>query len=165
MRRFLLIGLILALSVSTQAQSTTANAATATALATARAINGVSFNGTADRFSGAGAATQITATQTTVPTCTAANNCGTGNGTFSTGSSDTAGSVTLGTTPASGFIITFNGTWTAAPTCVVWMNKAGMAAGKSVLTSVTTTTTITVVTNGVAPATGDIYAYHCIGIQ
>lgn len=117
------------------------------------------------RFGGAGAATQITATQTTVPTCTAANNCGTGNGTFATGSSDVAGSVTLGTTPASGFIITFNGTWTAAPTCVVWMNKAGMAAGKAPLTSVTTTTTITVVTNGVAPATGDIYAYHCIGLQ
>ena len=40
-------------------------------------------------------------------------------GTFATGSSDTAGSVTLGTTPASGFIITFNGTWAAAPVCTV----------------------------------------------
>jgi len=102
---------------------------------------------------------------TGTPTCTAANSCGTGNGTFSTGSSDTAGSVTLGTTPASGFQITFASTWAAAPACTVWMNKAGMAVGKTVLTSVTSTTAITVVTNGTAPATGDIYAYHCIGIQ
>lgn len=115
--------------------------------------------------SGGSVATQLAVTQTTVPTCTSANNCGTGNGVFATGSSDTAGSVTLGTTPASGFVITFNGTWTAAPTCNVWMNKAGMVTGKSVLTSVTSTTTITVVTNGTAPATGDIYAYHCIGVQ
>ncbi len=115
--------------------------------------------------SGGSLATQFAVTQTTVPTCTSANNCGTGNGTFATGSSDTAGSVTLGTTPASGFIITFNGTWAAAPTCTVWMNKAGMAVGKTVLTAVTNTTTITVVTNGTAPSTGDIYAYHCIGIQ
>jgi hypothetical protein len=109
--------------------------------------------------------TQEGFTQATAPTCTSANNCGTGNGTFATGSSDTAGSVTLGTTPASGFIITFTGTWPTAPVCNVWMNKAGMAVGKTVLTSVTTTGQITVVTNGVAPSTGDIYAYRCTGLQ
>lgn len=112
-----------------------------------------------------GRGTQEMFSQAVAPTCTSANNCGTGNGTFATGSSDTAGSVTLGTTPASGFVITFNGTWVAAPVCNVWMNKAGMVVGKTVLTSVTTTTTITVVTNGTAPATGDIYAYRCTGLQ
>lgn len=112
-----------------------------------------------------GRATQEVFTQNTAPTCTSANNCGTGNGTFATGSSDVAGSVTLGTTPASGFIITFNGTWAAAPVCNVWMNKAGMVVGKMPLTTVTSTTTITVVTNGTAPATGDIYAYRCTGLQ
>lgn len=130
---------------------------------------GASTSGTRRFYITAGGATgrgtQEAFTQAVAPTCTSANNCGTGNGTFATGSSDTAGTVTLGTTPASGFIITFNGTWVAAPVCTVWMAKAGMAAGKQPLTTVTSTTQVTVVTNGTAPATGDIYSYRCTGLQ
>jgi hypothetical protein len=110
-------------------------------------------------------ATQLAFTQTTPPTCTSANGCGTGNGTFATGSSDTGGSVTLGTTPSATFTITFNATWGSTPICKVWMNKAGMANTKEVLTSVATTTTIPVVLNAGTPSTGDIYAYYCFSLQ
>lgn len=107
-------------------------------------------------------ATQFSTTQTTVPTCS--SNCGTSP---SVAGTDTAGIVTMGGTgsPASGWVVTFNGTWPAAPSCVVIMAKAGMASTKSPLTVVTSTTTFTVVTNGVAPANSDVYAYHCIGVQ
>jgi hypothetical protein len=67
--------------------------------------------------------------------------------------------------PASGWVITFNGTWASAPACTVQMAKAGMVVGKMPLTVVTTTTTITVVTNGTAPATTDVYSIHCGGLQ
>ena len=43
------------------------------------------------------------------------------------------------------------------------MAKAGMVVGKLPLTVVTTTTTITVVTNGTAPAVTDKYHFHCVG--
>jgi hypothetical protein len=104
--------------------------------------------------------TQITTNQTTQPVC--GTNCGTSP---SIVGSDTAMTVTLGTTPASGFVITFNGTWSAAPSCTGAMAKAGMVVGKLPLTLVTTTTTLTVVTNGTAPATADKYHFHCIGTQ
>lgn len=113
-------------------------------------------------FQGTGSgATQIATVQTTPPTCT--TNCGTpGNVCVGT---DTFMKCTMGTTPASGVLITFNGTWAAAPACTVQMALAGMVVGKQVLTAATTTTTITLVTNGTAPATGDVYAIHCGGIQ
>lgn len=107
-------------------------------------------------------ATQLAATQTTAPTCS--SNCGTSP---SIAGTDTFMTVTMGATgvPASGWVVTFNGTWAAAPSCVVQMAKAGMVVGKQVLTAVTTTTTLTAVTNGTAPANGDVYHIHCGGLQ
>lgn len=114
-------------------------------------------------FRGSGTnATQLSATQTTQPTCS--TNCGTSP---SISGNDTAGIITMGATgsPASGFVVTFNGTWATAPACTMSMALAGMASGKLPLTVVTTTTTITVVTNGTAPGNSDKYAYTCIGLQ
>lgn len=110
---------------------------------------------------GAGA-TQLAATQTTAPTCS--TNCGTSP---SVAGTDTAGIVTMGASgvPASGWVVTFNGTWATAPACVVQMALAGMVVGKMPLTVATTTTTLTVVTNGTAPANSDKYAYLCIGVS
>jgi hypothetical protein len=108
----------------------------------------------------AAVANQLRTSQTTPPTCT--TNCGTpGNVCVGT---DTFMTCTMGTTPASGVLITFQGTWSSAPSCVVQMGLAGMVVGKQVLTAATTTTTVTLVTNGTAPATGDKYHIHCGGI-
>lgn len=104
---------------------------------------------------------QVRTAQATAPTCT--TNCGTP-GNVCTGT-DTAMICTMGTTPASGVLITFNGTWAAAPSCVVQMALAGMVVGKQVLTAATTTTTITLVTNGTAPVAGDKYAIICVGVS
>lgn len=112
-------------------------------------------------ISTAATASQLRTAQTTAPTCT--TNCGTpGNVCVGT---DTSMICTMGTTPASGVLITFNGTWAAAPSCVVQMALAGMVVGKQVLTAATTTTTITLVTNGTAPVAGDKYAIICIGVS
>lgn len=106
--------------------------------------------------------TQVAMTQTTVPTCT--SNCGTSP---SIAGSDTAMIVTMGSSgvPASGWVVTFNGTWAAAPSCSVTPALAGMAVGKIPIAVVVSTTTITVTTNGVAPATNDKYAIQCFGIS
>ena len=107
-------------------------------------------------------ATQLAATQTTAPTCS--TNCGTSPSVLGT---DTAMTVTMGATgsPASGFVITFNGTWAAAPACTGVPALAGMAVGKLPIVIATTTTTITVTTNGTAPSTSDKYNFVCVGIQ
>lgn len=107
-------------------------------------------------------ATQLATTQTTPPTCS--TNCGTSPSVTGT---DTFMTVTMGATgsPASGWVVTFNGTWAAAPACTVNMALAGMVVGKMPLTVATTTTTITVVTNGTAPSTSDKYHIHCGGTQ
>ncbi len=113
-------------------------------------------------FKGTGTgATQVASTQTTPPTCT--TNCG--SSVPAQVGTDSDMIITLGTTPASGFVVVFNGTWAAAPSCVGQMAKTGMAVGKQPLTLVTTTGQITVVTNGVAPASGDVYAIQCRGVQ
>lgn len=98
--------------------------------------------------------------QDTKPTC--ATNCGTSP---SFTGSDTGFTLTMGATgtPASGFVVTFNVAFPAAPACTVQMAKAGMVVGKLALTAVTTTTTVTVVTNGTDPANGDMYHFICIG--
>lgn len=103
---------------------------------------------------------QMRTAQATAPTCT--TNCGTSP---SVAGTDTAGVITMGASgvPASGFVLTFNGTWNSAPVCTVTASKAGMVAGKAPIVAVTTTTTITVTTNGTAPATSDTYNYVCIG--
>lgn len=107
--------------------------------------------------------TQVTTGQTTPPTCS--SNCGTSVPTQV--GTDTAMTITMGSggSPASGFVVTFNGTWAAAPSCTGAMAKAGMAVGKLPMVIVTTTTTITVTTNGTAPATGDVYNFICLGVQ
>lgn len=102
----------------------------------------------------------VSTLQTTPPTCS--SNCGTGSPTVT--GSDTSGIITLGTTPASGFVVTFNTAWDVAPACTAVMAKAGMVVGKLPLTVVATTTTVTIVTNGTAPDTGDLYVYHCVGV-
>lgn len=106
--------------------------------------------------------TQIASTQTTVPTCS--SNCGTSP---SIVGSDSDMLVTMGATgsPASGWVVSFNGTWAAAPSCAVQMAKAGMVVGKQVLTAVASTTIMTAVTNGTAPGNADVYAVICRGIQ
>lgn len=108
--------------------------------------------------SGGTAATQLGSSQATDPTCTA--NCGTSPTVVG---SDSHFRVTMGATgsPASGWVITFNGTWDVAPVCHVTMGLAGMAVGKLAIVAATTTTTMTVTTNGTAPANSDIYNVTC----
>jgi hypothetical protein len=103
---------------------------------------------------------RFVATGGTAPTCT--TNCGTSP---SVVGNDSGFTVTMGGTgsPASGWVITFNNTWSAAPACTVQMALTGMVVGKMVLTAVTTTTTLTAVTNGTAPANSDKYHVVCIG--
>lgn len=110
---------------------------------------------------GVGGAMQLSTAQTTAPTCT--TNCGSP-GNVCVGS-DSDMICTMGTTPASGVVINFNGSWPAAPACVVQMALAGMVVGKQVLTAATTQTTITLVTNGTAPSTSDKYAIICRGVS
>lgn len=106
-------------------------------------------------------ATQLAATQTTAPTCT--TNCGTGSPTVA--GTDTAGIVTLGTTPASGFQVNFNGTWGAAPSCIVQSALTSMVVGKMPIAVQVSTTNFVVTTNGTAPATSDKYSYICVGVS
>lgn len=114
-------------------------------------------NGRLLMTSSTGALQQQT-TQTTAPTCS--SNCGTSPTVTGT---DSNGRVNMGASgvPASGWVLTFNGTWVNAPQCDVWMSKAGMVTGKKPITMVTTTTTITVTTDGTAPGTSDTYDYRC----
>lgn len=91
-----------------------------------------------------------------LPTCT--TNCGTTPTVVGVSSSFT---LTMGTTPASGFQINFPTAWVAAPQCLGSMALAGMVIGKLPLTYATTTTTLTIVTNGTAPSTGDKYHFIC----
>lgn len=104
----------------------------------------------------------VRSTQTTAPTCT--SNCGTSP---SVTGGDTAGIVTMGATgaPASGWVVTFNGTWAAAPSCVVQSALSSMVVGKMPIAVQTSTTTLTVTTNGTAPANSDKYSYICIGVS
>jgi hypothetical protein len=92
------------------------------------------------------------------PTC--GTNCGT-SPTFT--GTDSSFTLTMGAagSPASGFVITFTNAWDAAPQCVGSMALTGMAVGKLPLTLVTDTTTLTVVTNGTAPANSDKYHFIC----
>ena len=114
-------------------------------------------------YVGTGVITPILrSTQTTAPTCT--SNCGTSP---SVAGGDTAGIVTMGATgsPASGWVLTFNGTWAAAPSCIVQSALSTMVVGKMPIAVVTNTTTMTVTTNGTAPANSDKYQYICVGVS
>jgi len=95
------------------------------------------------------------------PTCS--SNCGTSP---SVSGSDSAMVVTMGSgVPTSGWVVTFNGTWAAAPSCTVTSAKTGMVVGKIAIAVVTTTTAMTVTTNGTAPAAADVYAVQCFGVS
>jgi hypothetical protein len=113
-------------------------------------------------YTAVGGAAQVSYAQTTAPTCT--TNCGTSP---SVAGNDTAMIVTMGSSgvPASGWVITFNGTWPAAPSCIVQSALGTMVVGKMPIAVATTTTTITVTTNGTAPSTSDKYAVHCFGVS
>lgn len=113
-------------------------------------------------FTGVAVAMQISYTQTTVPTCS--SNCGTSPTVVG---SDSAMRVTMGATgvPASGWVVTFNGTWPSAPVCIVQSALTTMVVGKMPIAVQTSTTTITVTTNGTAPATSDQYEIQCNGVS
>lgn len=100
-------------------------------------------------------------TQTTPPTCS--SGCGTSPTVVG---SDTAGIVTMGATgtPAASWVVTFNGTWTAAPACFVISALGTMAVTKLPISVQTTQTTMSINNNSAAPANSDIYAYHCFGV-
>lgn len=110
-------------------------------------------------YTGVGGAAQVSYSQTTVPTCSAS--CGTSP---SVVGSDTAMKVTMGASgvPASPFTITFNGTWPAAPSCVVTSNTAQTT--RYVTAAVTSTTTISV-TTAAAPSTSDVFNVICHGVS
>lgn len=120
----------------------------------------VKGTGTA-KFNGTNAA-QLTTAQSVAPTCS--SNCGTSP---SVSGTDTAMTVTMGASgsPASGFVVTFNGTWSASPSCTGMPALGSMVVGKLPIAIATTTTTMTVTTNGTAPANSDKYHFHCVGVQ
>lgn len=120
--------------------------------------NGAGNNGVIVLGNTAGTSS-VTAQTTGTPTCS--SNCGTSP---SVVGSDSAGMVTMGASgvPASGWVVTFNGTWSAAPHCNVTPALATMVVGKLPIAVVTSTTTMTVTTNGTAPATSDKYQYQCL---
>lgn len=105
---------------------------------------------------------QLRSAQAVAPTCT--TNCGTSPSVVGT---DSAMIVTMGATgsPASGWVVTFNGTWAAAPSCLVQSALTGMVVGKMPIVVAVTTTTLTVTTNGTAPANSDKYQIQCTGVQ
>lgn len=113
-------------------------------------------------FTGSGGAMQLSFAQTTVPTCS--TNCGTSP---SVVGSDTSMVVTMGASgaPASGWIVTFNGTWPAAPSCLVQSGLSTMVVGKMPIAVQTSTTTLTVTTNGTAPGNSDKYNVQCTGVS
>ena len=101
--------------------------------------------------------TQLRSSQATAPTCT--NNCGSASPTVT--GSDSFMTVNLGTSPASPFTVTFNGTWAAAPACVA---TAFTTAANYVQKAPTTTTTV-IVTTAAGPSTGDKYMIICGATQ
>lgn len=141
-RHLLIVALVLAASVTAFAQG----------MGYFRGVGSATFTGQGT------APIQLGSSQVTDPTCTA--NCGTSPTVVG---SDSDFRVTMGATgvPASGWVITFNAAWDVAPVCHVTMGLAGMVVGKLPLTVATTTATMTVVTNGTAPAVSDVYGAQC----
>lgn len=92
------------------------------------------------------------------PTCS--TNCGTSP---SVSGNNSLGTVTMGSTgvPASGWVLTFTNTWASAPQCTVTSALTSMVAGKAAIAVQTSTTTMTVTTNGTAPSNSDKYFYSC----
>lgn len=124
------------------------------------------FLGFLNRVTGAEEAlklgSKVRTNQITAPTCT--TNCGTSPSIVGT---DSAMIVTMGATgsPASAWVVTFNSAWTAVPACIVQSALASMVVGKMAIATVVTTTTLTVTTNGTAPANADVYQIQCVGVS
>ncbi len=72
---------------------------------------------------------------------------------------DTHGTVT-GTCTAQTLIVTFGGTYTAAPVCVVSAMNGAASAGAATLAYTTSTTVLTLTVT--TATTGGIWAFHCI---
>lgn len=96
---------------------------------------------------------QLRTYQATAPACADTGKC---SGIVGT---DSAGLITIGATPANGFVVTFNATWSSAPACVV-QNQT--SAANYVTKTATTTTTMTV-TSAAGPTASDVYSYVCLG--
>lgn len=120
------------------------------------------FLGFVNRVTGAEERLGRRTTGTGAPTCS--SNCGTSPTVVG---SDNAMLVTMGSTgvPTSGWVVTFNSAWRAAPACVAQMALTGMANTKLPIVLAITTTTITVTTNGAAPAASDAYTILCAGVN
>jgi len=103
--------------------------------------------------------TQIKCTQTTVPTCSSA--CGS-TGTPVVVGCDSGGIITLGTgTMSASPVLTFNGTWAAAPACVATQITT---AANYVVKALSTTTTLTITLAATATASDKI-AFICQGVS
>jgi hypothetical protein len=83
--------------------------------------------------------------------------CGTGSPAAATGSTDTSGKITEGTT-ATGCTAAFGATYTNSPFCICTANAGGAAVACDASGS---TATSLVIVN--ASATGDVITYHCFG--
>lgn len=83
----------------------------------------------------------------------AVSTCGTG-AALATGSSDTAGKITVGTTAANACTLTFGTAYTTAPFCVVQNATTGAGAFSA------TVTTTTIVLGGTL-ADSSVIFYHC----
>ena len=112
--------------------------------------SGVSFNATQVLFNGSFKAR--------TPLCT--NNCGTSPSVVGTNS---AMRITMGSTgtPRSPFLVLFNGTWNAAPSCIAQLDTA-TATGSVTVTN--TSATGFQVNTGTSPAQGVVYNVHCLGV-
>lgn len=103
-------------------------------------------------------AAQIGVVQTTAPTCS--NNCGSAPAASVVGS-DVAGVIQLGGTPTNPFTLTFNGTWSAAPSCTVTQQTSAA----NYVTKAPTTVTTVIVSSAAGPTAADKYSYLCVGVQ
>ncbi len=135
-----------------------ANATSGTSLPFDQATGVVAPSGFAITNGATGTGTQIKATQTTVPTCS--SNCGS-TGTPVVVGSDSGGIITLGTgTMNAAPVMTFDGTWAAAPACVATQITT---AANYVVKALSTTTTLTITLAATATASDKI-AFICQGV-
>lgn len=120
---------------------------------------GLSVYGTLQVSTGA-SANQIRLAQTTPPSC---SNCGTGATVVGT---DTAMIVTMGgSLSTTNFTIAFNPGWgSVAPSCIGQMAMTGMGSTKMPYIVTTSPSALTFYTNTGVPASGDKYAFHCLGV-
>jgi hypothetical protein len=93
--------------------------------------------------------------QTVAPTCADIGKCSGIVG------SDSAGVITIGATPANDFVVTFNGTWAAAPACTVTQQTT---AANYVTKAAAAATTLTI-SSAATPTAADKYSYICVGVQ